>query len=160
SADMPARAPPGPAAGEEPPGRAEAVSLPHARPGRDARPLQGDRGRPRRPAARLRRLVRHALVPPVPAAAPDAEAACRDRLDDVALLPPRHRRARDARPPAAARGRMRARAAIAIGLVGLAACTASDVYLNTVDEYTSGVDVGLVAWNLLPFGILAGVVAV
>jgi hypothetical protein len=55
---------------------------------------------------------------------------------------------------------MRARAAIAIGLVGLGACIASDVYLIAVDEYSSGVDFGLVAWNLLPFGILAGVVAI
>ena len=40
-----ARAPPGPAAGAEPDRRAEAVPLPDARPGGDARPLQGDRRR-------------------------------------------------------------------------------------------------------------------
>ena len=45
-------------------------------------------------APRLPGLVRHPDVPPVPAAAPHAEAARRRRLDDGALLPPRHRRAR------------------------------------------------------------------
>ena len=42
-------------------------------------------------------------VPPVPAAAPDPKAAGRRRLDGCAVLPPRHRRAVDARPSAAAR---------------------------------------------------------
>ena len=44
-ADLPARAAPGAPAREEPHGSAAAVRLPHARPGRDARPLQGHRRR-------------------------------------------------------------------------------------------------------------------
>ena len=43
-AHLPARAAPGPATREEPDRAAEAVRLPHARPGRDARPPQGNRG--------------------------------------------------------------------------------------------------------------------
>ena len=39
-------------------------------------------------------------LPPLPAAAPDPEAPRRHRLDDVALLPPRHRRALAPHPPA------------------------------------------------------------
>ena len=100
SADLPARAAPGAPAREEPHGRPAAVRLPHARPGRDARPLQGDRGDPRPPPVGLPRLVRDADVPPVPAPAAHAEAPRRRRLDDGALLPPRRRRALDARPPA------------------------------------------------------------
>ena len=49
--------------------RPQAVSLPDARPGGHARPLQGNRRRARPPLARLPRLVRHAVVPPVPASA-------------------------------------------------------------------------------------------
>src|SRR5207244_11262539 len=102
-ADVPARAPPGPPPGQEPLRRAAPLPLPDARPGGDARPLQRDRGRARRAPARLSGLVRHPDVPPVPAPAPVPEAARRRRLDDLALLPPRHRRARDARPPGTAR---------------------------------------------------------
>ena len=79
-------------------GHAGAVRLPDARPGRDARPLQGHRGRARRASARLRRLVRHAVVSPLPAAARAAAAARRRRLDGRAPLPPRRRRARASRP--------------------------------------------------------------
>ncbi len=43
-ADVPARAAPGTQAREEPDRGSKAVRVPHARPGRDARPLQGDRG--------------------------------------------------------------------------------------------------------------------
>ena len=68
-ADVPARAAPGAAPGEEPAGRPAAVRLPDARPGGDARPLQGDRRRARPAPARLPRLVGDADVPPVPAAA-------------------------------------------------------------------------------------------
>ena len=46
-------------------------------------------------------------VPPAPAAAHLAEAPRRRGLDDLALLPPRHRRARQARPPAGPAGCMR-----------------------------------------------------
>ena len=53
-ADLPARAPPGAPPREEPPRIAEAVRLPDARPGGDARPLQGNRRAPlRHPAARV-----------------------------------------------------------------------------------------------------------
>ena len=52
SADLPARAAPGAPAREEPQRRAAAVRLPHARPGRDARPLQGHRRRDGRPRSR------------------------------------------------------------------------------------------------------------
>ena len=69
SADVPARAPPGSPAREEPERRPEAVRLPDARPGGDARPLQGNRGRSRPALPRLPRLVHHALVSPLPAAA-------------------------------------------------------------------------------------------
>lgn len=55
---------------------------------------------------------------------------------------------------------MRRRAAIAIVLVGLAACVAGDVYLNSVDEYSSGIDFVVVAWNLAPFALLAGILLV
>ena len=98
-ADLPARAPPGEAAGQEPGRRAGAVQLQDARPGRDSRPLQGDRGRARTPPPRLRRLVDHPQLPPDPAAAPEQEAPRRRRLDDLALLPPRHRRAVRPRAP-------------------------------------------------------------
>ena len=101
-ADLAARAPPGTPAGQEPRGRAEALPLPDARPGGHARPLQGHRRRARPPLHRLPRLVHHADVPPLPAAALLAEAARGGRLDDLALLPPRHRRALDARPSPAA----------------------------------------------------------
>ena len=80
-AHLPARAPPGPPARQEPARRAEAVPLPHARPGGDARPLQGYRRRPRTALQRLPRLVRHPDVPPVPAAALLAQAPRRRRLD-------------------------------------------------------------------------------
>ena len=50
-------------------GRPAAVRLPDARPGRDARPLQGHRRRARHAPPRLPRLVRHPELPPVPAAA-------------------------------------------------------------------------------------------
>ena len=56
-------------------GDAQAVRLPHARPGRDARPLQGHRGDPGPPPLGLPGLVRDADVPPVPAPAALAEAA-------------------------------------------------------------------------------------
>ena len=102
-ANLPARASAGAPTGEEPPGRRAAVPLPHAGPGGDARTLQGHRRRARGAAARLPRLVRHPHVPPLTAAAANAEAARRRRLDDRALLPARHRRARHARPSAAAR---------------------------------------------------------
>ena len=59
-ADLPARASPGAAAGQEPDGRRAALPVPHARPGGDARPVQGDRRRPGPALARLPRLVRHA----------------------------------------------------------------------------------------------------
>lgn len=55
---------------------------------------------------------------------------------------------------------MRRRAAIAIVLVGLAACVAGSVYLNSVDEYSSGIDFVVIAWNLAPFALLAGIVLV
>ena len=55
SADLPARAPPGPPAGQEPERHAAAVRLPDARPGGDARPLQGDRRRDGPAPARLSR---------------------------------------------------------------------------------------------------------
>ena len=84
------------------PGATEALRLPDARPGRDARPLQGDRrvpGLPRcaaSPAGSSRgrttstrcRLVRR-------------KAARRHGLDGLALLPARHRRALRARHPTA-----------------------------------------------------------
>ena len=92
-AHLPARAPAGAAAREEPPRRTGAVRLPDAGPGGDARALQGNRGRDGRPLPRLPGLVHHPQLPPLPAAALLAEAARRRRLDDVALLPPRHRRA-------------------------------------------------------------------
>ncbi len=68
-ADLPARTPAGPPAGEEPERDAAALRLPDARAGGDARALQGDRGRPRTPLSRLSGLVRHAQLPPLPAAA-------------------------------------------------------------------------------------------
>ena len=68
-ADLPARAPPGSPAREEPHGHAAALPLPDARPGGDARPLQGDRRRAGPAPPRLPRLVRDAHVPPRPAAA-------------------------------------------------------------------------------------------
>ena len=93
SSDLPARAPPGATAREEPQRRPEAVRLPDARPGRDARPLQGHRRRDGRARLGLPRLVHRALLPPLRAAALQPQGAGRRRLDDVALLPPRHRRA-------------------------------------------------------------------
>ncbi len=69
-AHLPARAPPGTAAREEPHRPGGAVRLPHARAGRDARALQGHRRDSRASAARLPRLVRRADVSPVPAAPP------------------------------------------------------------------------------------------
>jgi NADH:ubiquinone reductase (H+-translocating) len=87
-AHLPARPAPGPAAGQEPPGRAEAVPLPHARPGGNTRALQGHRRRGGPAPDRLPRLVRHPHVPPLPAAPDLTEAARRRRLDDLALLPP------------------------------------------------------------------------
>ena len=102
-ADLAARPPPGASPGKEPPRRAAAVPLSHARPGRDPRPLQGHRRRARPAPDRLSRLVRDEDVPPLPAAAVLPEAARGRRLDGGALLPARHRRARDARPPAGAR---------------------------------------------------------
>ena len=45
------------------------------------------------PPPRLPRLVRDAHIPPLPAPARVAKAAGRHRLDRLALLPPRHRRA-------------------------------------------------------------------
>ena len=62
-------------------GRRRAIPLQDARPGGDARPLQGDRRGARRAPARLPGLVRHADVPPLPAAAALAEAPRRRRLD-------------------------------------------------------------------------------
>ena len=74
-------------------GERGAVRLPDARPGGDPRALQGDRGRDGRALPRLPGLVHHPQLPPLPAAALLAKAARRRRLDDLALLPPRHRRA-------------------------------------------------------------------
>src|SRR3954447_21927291 len=104
------QAPPAPRPPPAPPPRAHprrpprAVPLPHARTSGDARPQQGRRRRPGRDqAARLPRLVRHAHLPPVPAAAAVPEAARRHRLDGRPPLPPRQRRARPPRPPGAPR---------------------------------------------------------
>ena len=57
---------------------------------------------------------------------------------------------------------MRRRVALAVAAAGLAVCAASDVYLNvsTPDSQWSGGDFLLVAWNWVPFALLAGVVAV
>jgi hypothetical protein len=55
---------------------------------------------------------------------------------------------------------MRARAAVIVALAGLAVCVASDLYLEHVDPASSGIDLLLVAWNWLPFLLLAGVFAV
>src|SRR5439155_11461804 len=101
-ADLAARAPPGSPAREEPHRGAAALPLPDARAGGDARALQGHRRRARCALDRLRGLVRHPPLPPLSAAAALAEASRRGRLDGLALLPPRHRRARNARPPAEA----------------------------------------------------------
>src|SRR5262249_9815636 len=98
-----ARAAPGAPAGEEPHRRAEALPLPVARPGRDAWPLQGPRRRVRTATDGLPRLVRDPHLPLLPAAVVLSEAARRHRLDDLALLPPRHRGALDARPSPAPR---------------------------------------------------------
>src|SRR5207237_1250694 len=54
------------------------------------------------------RLVRVAERPPGPAAAAAPEAPGRHRLDDRPVLPPRHRRARHARPPGEARLKLEA----------------------------------------------------
>ncbi len=54
-------------------------------------------------AARISGLVRRPDVPPVPAPSHHEKAARRHGLDRVALLPPGHRRARNARPSAGAR---------------------------------------------------------
>src|SRR5207247_1299675 len=82
---------------------AGAPPLPHARPGRHARPLQGDRPGPRRAPAWVHRLVRDEDVPPLPAAALLEEATRRDRLDGRPPLPKGHRRAGHARAPEEAR---------------------------------------------------------
>src|SRR5205823_7610891 len=58
----------------------------------------GHRGGARPAPARLPRLVGDTLVPPVPAPPCPAKGAGRRRLDRGALLPPRHRGARPARP--------------------------------------------------------------
>ena len=98
-AHVPARAAPGAAAGPQHARRgsrtaARALPLPHARPGGDARAAQGRRGALRPdPAARLRRLVVHAHLPPLPAAARKPQAARRHRLDGGPVLPPRRGRA-------------------------------------------------------------------
>ena len=94
---------PGATAGEEPQRRPAAVRLPHARPGRDARPLQGYRRRDGRARLGLPRLVHRALLPPLRAAALQPQGPRRRRLDDVALLPPRHRRAVEPRASGGAR---------------------------------------------------------
>jgi NADH dehydrogenase len=52
---------------------------------------------------RVHRLVHHAHLPPLPAAARPAEAPCRHGLDGRPLLPPGHRGAVDARTCGAAR---------------------------------------------------------
>src|SRR5439155_20338612 len=104
SADLPACAATGAAPGEEPVARRDAgVPLPDAGPGGDAWALQGHRGRARPAPARLSRPVRDADIPPVPAPAAVSEAARRRRLDDIAVLPPGHRRAGDARTSRAPR---------------------------------------------------------
>ena len=103
SAHLPACAAPGPPAGEEPRRRPRAVRLPDARPGGDSRPLQGGRRHPGRPLPGLPGLVPDPQLPPAPAAAALAQAPGGHRLDDLALLPARHRRALHARSPAAAR---------------------------------------------------------
>src|SRR5205085_5548296 len=102
-ADLSARASAGAPPDEEPARRTAAVPLPDARPGGDARPLQGRRRRAGVAPARLPGLVLHADVSPLPAPAVDAATASRRRLDGRAVLPARHRRARPARPPARAR---------------------------------------------------------
>ena len=51
-------------------------------------------------------------------------------------------------------------AAVAIVVAGLAACIASDVYLNVAADFASGVDFVLVGWNLVPFALLAGILLV
>ena len=99
-AHVPARAAPGTPPGEEPARRREAVPLPDARRGRDARPLPRHRPRARHPPARVPRLVRDPDVPPLPAAAREAQDARRDGLDGGAALPARHRRAGCAGPRA------------------------------------------------------------
>ena len=86
--------------GEEPGRRAAAVRLSDARAGGDARPLQGNRGRDGNTYPWLSRLVRHPQLSPLPAAARQAEDPGRRRLDDLALLQPRHRRALRARASA------------------------------------------------------------
>src|SRR5581483_12143616 len=58
---------------------------------------------PGAPPPRLRRLVRDAELPPLPAAAHAAAPTGRRRLDGGAALPPGHRRAEHARPSATAR---------------------------------------------------------
>src|SRR6185437_15765375 len=98
-ADVPARAPPGAAPRPQPLRDAAAVRLSDARPGRDARPAQGDRRGARAAPARLPRLVGDPDVPPVPAPTRAAEAPRGRRLDGRPLLPPGHRRAGTARTP-------------------------------------------------------------
>ena len=87
SAHLPARSPAGPEAREEPHRAAAAVRLPHARPGRDPRPLQGHRRAPGPPPAWVPRLVRRADVPPLRAADVPPEGPGRRRLDRLAVLP-------------------------------------------------------------------------
>src|SRR5437588_1624161 len=99
SADEPTCTPPGAAPREEHRRRPGALRLPDARPGRDARTLQGHRRRHGPPPSGLPRLVRDALVPPLPASAPLAKASRRRRLDGLPPFPTRRGRARVARPP-------------------------------------------------------------
>jgi hypothetical protein len=54
----------------------------------------------------------------------------------------------------------RRRAALAVVVAGLAACSASDVYLNVAADFERGVDFVLVGWNLVPFALLAAIVLV
>jgi hypothetical protein len=54
----------------------------------------------------------------------------------------------------------RRRAALAIVVAGLAACSASDVYLNVAADFESGVDFVLVGWNLVPFALPAAILLV
>src|SRR5437588_2407357 len=106
---MPACAAPGPAAGPQPDraGAGEAVAalpVPDARAGGHPRPPQGRRRgvRPRAPAG-VHRLVVHSQLPPLPAAAPEPQAARGHRLDGRPVLPPRRGRAGLAREAGPAR---------------------------------------------------------
>ena len=101
--DQPARPPPGAAARQEPRRQAGPLRLPDDRPGSHARPVQGRGGDLRHPPPRLPRLVRDALVPPLPAAALHPKAPGGHGLDGGDVLPARHRAARHARAPEAPR---------------------------------------------------------